>query len=60
MKRIVLATIFIFLCNLFAQIDPDPSRFYTDNYGDEVSIENNAKKYFSFQKIVGFHQFPAL
>jgi len=40
MKRIVLATIFIFLCNLSAQIDPDPSRFYTDNYGDEVSIEN--------------------
>jgi len=25
---------------LSAQIDPDPSRFYTDNYGDEVSIEN--------------------
>ncbi len=40
MKRIVLATIFIFLCNLRGQIDPDPSRFYTDNNGDEVSIEN--------------------
>tara|TARA_Y100000590_G_scaffold359287_1_gene415057 strand:+ start:57 stop:725 length:669 start_codon:yes stop_codon:yes gene_type:complete len=25
---------------LRGQIDPDPSRFYTDNNGDEVSIEN--------------------
>ena len=40
MKRIVLATIFIFLCNLFSQIDPDPSRFYSGNSGDEVFIEN--------------------
>ena len=40
MKRIVLVTIFIFLCNLFSQIDPDPRRFYSGNYGDEVFIEN--------------------
>ena len=40
MKRIVLVTIFIFLCNLFSQIDPDPRRFYSGNNGDEVFIEN--------------------
>ena len=40
MKRIVLAIIFIFLCNLFSQIDPDPRRFYSGNNGDEVFIEN--------------------
>lgn len=40
MKRIVLVTIFIFLCNLFSQIDPDPRRFYSRNNGDEVFIEN--------------------
>ena len=40
MKRIVLVTIFIFLCNLFSQIDPDPRRFYSGNNEDEVFIEN--------------------
>jgi len=40
MKRIVLVTIFIFLCNLLSQIDPDPSRFYSSNNGDEIFIEN--------------------
>ena len=40
MKRIVLTTIFIFLCNLFSQIDPDPSRFYSGNNVNEVFIEN--------------------
>ena len=40
MKRIVLVTIFILLCNLFSQIDPDPSRFYFGNNGDEVFMEN--------------------
>ena len=40
MKRIVLVTIFIFLCNLFSQIDPDPRRFYSGNNGDEAFIEN--------------------
>ena len=40
MKRIVLVTIFIFLSNLFSQIDPDPRRFYSGNNGDEVFIEN--------------------
>ena len=40
MKRIVLVTIFIFLCNLFSQIDPDPSRYYSGNNEDEVFIEN--------------------
>ena len=40
MKRIVLVTIFIFLCNLFSQIDPDPRRYYSGNNGDEVFIEN--------------------
>ena len=40
MKRIVLVTIFIFLCNLFSQIDPDPRRYYSGNNEDEVFIEN--------------------
>ena len=40
MKRIVLVTIFIFLCNLFSQIDPDPRRYYSGNNEDEDFIEN--------------------
>ena len=40
MKRIVLVTIFIFSCNLFSQIDPDPRRYYSGNNEDEDFIEN--------------------